>query len=156
MILPDGYRFCTCGCATKAIQCRQCGKVRTEQGQESTSRHVPLSGQGLKTKPALEATRRQERKTPNKTESAYRDMFLAGKKGAIYEGITFRLANGHRYTPDWIWHDGSRVFCVEVKGAYRFGSHQRARLAFDQARIDFPFISWVWATRNKQGKWCIK
>ena len=64
---------------------------------------------------------------------------------ARYEALTFRFANGHRYTPDWVvFHDGTPVSCHEVKGAYRLHSHGRARLAFDQARVEFPGLAWVW------------
>ena len=45
--------------------------------------------------------------------------------------------------------DGT-IECHEVKGGYALHSHQRARLAFDQARVEFPF-RWVWAVRGKQG-----
>lgn len=87
-------------------------------------------------------------KGPNKTELRYlrENVEPLGETGH-YEGLTFRLANGHRYTPDWVYvapATGS-LTCVEVKGAYRFGSHQRARLAFDQARLEWPSITWVWA-----------
>ena len=86
-------------------------------------------------------------KEPNKTELRYlrENVEPLGETGH-YEGITFRLANGHRYTPDWVYADASgKLVCVEVKGAYRFGSHQRARLAFDQARTEWPGITWIWA-----------
>lgn len=81
---------------------------------------------------------------PNKTEAAYRARHLAGLD-ARYEALTFRLSNGHRYTPDWVvFRDGAPVECHEVKGAYRFASHGRSRLAFDQARVEFPGLRWVW------------
>ena len=84
------------------------------------------------------------RGVPNKTEAAYRARHLVGKD-ARYEALTFRMANGHRYTPDWVVMDGGRpVECHEVKGSYRLGSYQRARLAFDQARVEYPGIVWVW------------
>jgi len=62
------------------------------------------------------------------------------------------MANGHRYTPDWVVVTaGGRIECHEVKGGYALHSHQRARLAFDQARIEFPWIMWVWAVKTKNG-----
>ena len=89
-------------------------------------------------------------KGPNKTEASYRRAHIDTRddvRAVWYEGLTFRMANGHRYTPDWIVarRDG-RIECHEVKGKYRFGSHQRARLAFDQARVEFPEFVWVWGT----------
>ena len=91
-------------------------------------------------------------KGPTKTELDYARIYLAGLN-ARYEAITLRLDNGHRYTPDWVyWQDG-QLCCVEVKGSYRLGSYQRARLAFDQARLDFPDINFTWAERKTDGGW---
>lgn len=91
-------------------------------------------------------------KGPTKTEVEYAARFL-GDCGALYEAITFRLRNRHRYTPDWTYWKEGRLHCVEVKGAYRLGSYQRARMAFDQAKVDFPWVTWVWAEKGKGGLW---
>ena len=81
---------------------------------------------------------------PNATELAYLREGLVGVD-ARYEALTFRFANGHRYTPDWVvFFAGAPVACHEVKGGYRLHSHGRARLAFDQARVEFPGLTWVW------------
>lgn len=89
---------------------------------------------------------------PTDTEAEYARLYLAGKT-PLYEALTFRLANGHRYTPDWVCVDGAgRLVCVEVKGAYKLGSYQRARMAFDQAAIEWPMITWVWAEK-RDGDW---
>lgn len=89
---------------------------------------------------------------PNKTEARYAAEMLRGLD-ARYEAVTFRLSNGHRYTPDWVVFDsaGRLLSCHEVKGSYRFHSHGRARLAFDQAAVEFPGITWFWATLTSQG-----
>jgi hypothetical protein len=101
-----------------------------------------------------------DRRRPNKTEAAYRAEVLdrRGDAAAIhYEGMTLRMANGHRYTPDWVVVTGAgRVECHEVKGGYRLGSYQRARLAFDQVRVEFPWVVWVWAVRVKGGGWRVE
>ena len=89
------------------------------------------------------------RRAPNKTEALYRDVFLDGMD-ARYEALTLRMANGHRYTPDWVVVRGGRIECHEVKGSYRLHSHQRARLAFDQARIEFSDFVFVWAVYAKR------
>lgn len=95
------------------------------------------------------ATRKRQ---PNKTEARYAAEMLRGLD-ARYEAVTFRLSNGHRYTPDWVVFDpdGILLSCHEVKGSYRFHSHGRARLAFDQAAVEFPGITWFWATLTSQG-----
>ena len=110
---------------------------------------------------AVAANRTPKGKGPNKSEAEYHRMFLAPRlangelTGCWYEGLTFRMANGHRYTPDWVCRTASGAFiCIEVKGLFRFGSHQRARLAFDQARIEWPNVEWRWAVRCKGGTWC--
>jgi len=62
------------------------------------------------------------------------------------------MANGHRYTPDWVvFQDGRPVACHECKGGYALHSQQRARLAFDQVRVEFPWLRWVWAVKTANG-----
>lgn len=95
------------------------------------------------------------RRGPTKTETEFRE-YLArtGFPGALWEGVTFRMANGHRYTPDFIaWDAEGGLHAWEVKGAYRLGSYQRARLAFDQAAIEFPRVRFHWAERDGAGGW---
>jgi hypothetical protein len=90
-------------------------------------------------------------RAPNKTEADYRRRHLGGLD-ARFEAVTFRMANGHRYTPDWVvFADGRPVACHECKGGYALHSQQRARLAFDQARIEFPGLNWVWAVKTTAG-----
>lgn len=70
----------------------------------------------------------------------------------VHHGLTFHLANGHRYTPDWVLWDGSEVaMCIEVKGPHKFHSESRARLAFDQCAIEHPNIRWQWWRKTKTG-----
>lgn len=158
MKLPDGYKLCRCGVATKAAVCRRCGA--TLSGQEGDSGHAALCRDGSKQRPIVEPSTRLA-KGPNKTEAEYRRLYLgAGRTDLVavaFEGVTFRLANGHRYTPDWVCQsaDGHLV-CIEVKGSYRLGSYQRARLAFDQAAVEWPGVRWIWAERCKDGTWHVK
>lgn len=97
----------------------------------------------------------KERKGPNKTELAYAREFLSvnGKIVAQYEGITFKLPGGSRFTPDWYLHDHGTHIVVEVKGSYRLGSQGRAWTAFREARAAFPGFYFVWAERQKDGTW---
>jgi hypothetical protein len=94
------------------------------------------------------------RRGPSKTEMEYERRFLAGA-GARFEGVSFRMANGHRYTPDWVVCAAGRLTCHEVKGGFRLGSYQRARLAFDQAKVEFPDVTWVWAEK-RNGEWRVQ
>jgi hypothetical protein len=82
---------------------------------------------------------------PNLSEQTVLGML--GFRPEHFESRTFRMANGHEYTPDAF--DGRR--CLEVKG-FRHASHGRSRLAFDQCRAEFPHYVWIWAERKKAGK----
>ncbi len=87
------------------------------------------------------------RRQPNKTEMRYKLEVIdrAGGMLPTYEALSFRMANGHRYKPDWCYRLDGRIHFAEVKGAHRYHSHQRARLAFDQCRVDWPEFVWIWA-----------
>ena len=139
---PDGYKECpVCRMMTKAAVCRCGQKMKDEVAPEAAPAEKPAKAKG----------------GPNKTEACYRRDVLSRRQDLTsigYEALTIRMGNGHRYTPDWTCQatDG-RVICVEVKGTYRFGSHQRARLAFDQCATEWPCFEFVWAERQKDGSW---
>ena len=129
---------------------------------EDLPRHLQVQVDAVLRKEAPQATSeaatpvaRKRGREPNKTEAAYRAEVLDRRPDVAavrYEGLTFRMANGHRYTPDWVVvTKGGRIECHEVKGRYALHSQQRARLAFDQARVEFPWSKWIWATRAKHG-----
>jgi hypothetical protein len=63
--------------------------------------------------------------------------------------MSFKIAGGHRYTPDFIVSTPSGIEAYEVKGSYRFPSEGRARLAFDDARERYPFIKFYWFRKDK-------
>lgn len=99
-------------------------------------------------------------RVPSKTEMAFREQVLDPQiragilRKADYESMTFRMANRHRYTPDWVAYDyQGRCSVYEVKGSYRLGSYQRARLAFDQARLEWEDIAFFWYELQKSGAW---
>ena len=99
-------------------------------------------------------------RAPNKTEQRYYDDHLSHLTDVRYEAITFKLRNGHRYTPDWVvFENGTPVACYEVKGSYRFGSEGRSQMAWAQARLDFAGLKWVWAMwddRKGKKQWKVK
>ncbi|CAK0741036.1 hypothetical protein CCP3SC15_1110011 [Gammaproteobacteria bacterium] len=96
----------------------------------------------------------------SKTEAEYERIYLRAIPHK-FEGITFKMSNGHRYTPDFYVVRTERgscqqdfrivLECHEIKGGYRLGSYGRARLAFDQARIEYPDFKFIWATKTKEG-----
>jgi hypothetical protein len=104
---------------------------------------------------------RQPRK-PTAAEMEYEHLYLSGVCGGrrTYrrEGLTIHMGNGHAYRPDFVEcdHATGRVTCHEVKGAYKLGSYQRARLAFDQCRAELPGWGWVWAEKRPDGKWTVE
>lgn len=90
------------------------------------------------------AKRRTEaRKGPNKTEQRFKQEKLHGKE-VWFEGVTFRLHNGHAYTPDFTYWVGPVLHCVEVKGSHKFFSEGRAKFAFDQAVQELPNVVFEW------------
>jgi hypothetical protein len=92
-----------------------------------------------------------------KTEAEYEAKLVAmyGRESVHFEGITLRLANGHRYTPDFVVRCGrdEGIQLFEVKGSYRLHSYGRAKLAFDQARVEWPGWRFVWAEKQPDKTW---
>ena len=90
-------------------------------------------------------------------EAYYRDILqpleLAGQIIDVrYEGIILMLRSGHRYKPDYTYLDAiGKRHCVEVKGSYKLPSERSARMAFDQAVLDFPDIGFLWIRQTKEG-----
>lgn len=123
------------------------------RAQLTGEKNVGLRTQDAGLRAALGETERVthgvKHRVPNKTETEYQRRHLQGRD-ARFEALTFRMANGHRYTPDWVVFTATgKIECHEVKGGYALGSEQRARLAFDQARVEFPWIVWVWAKKSE-------
>ena len=89
---------------------------------------------------------------PNQTEreAAAVLLRLCDLSAVEYHGLTVALANGHQYVPD-LWYPAARL-AAEVKGEYSHFSRQRSRLAFDQARIEHPTITWIWMEKRKASK----
>ena len=152
-IVPDGYRECpACGLYTPREQCR-CGASVASQTRAIDA--APLSRDAQTCTPVKSSVNTVKRKAPNQTESDYRDKHLSGLV-AMYEALTLKMDNGHRYTPDWVVVRNGRIECHEVKGSYRLHSHQRARLAFDQARVEYSFFVFVWAEQINKHEWKVE
>lgn len=118
----------------------------------STLMHIPEKPQTpAYAKPGGNRGKSAQPRRPNKTEERFNREMLGGR--GVYEGLTFRLPGGSRYTPDWIYVDGAGVVhAFEVKGAYRFHSQGRALTAFREARAAFPWVSFHWVVWDG-GKW---
>jgi hypothetical protein len=109
-----------------------------------------LNGKPVDKKPDIVSTPPKRKMT--KTEENYERhlIYMHGSGNVHFEGLSFRLRNGHRYTPDFVCR-GAGIYCYEVKGSYRLHSYSRARLAFDQARIEWPQFVFVWVEKQKDG-----
>lgn len=132
------------------IVCRQC----PHKGQESQNRSKKV--------PKIA----NERPKMTKAEAEYGLILQAEFPGSRidYEGITLKLRNMHRYTPDWIVQIPEGILTyetillveVKVKGAngFRQASYGRAKLAYDQAKLDYPYFQFRWVEKFK-GQWII-
>ena len=101
--------------------------------------------------PSLSPTGGRKSSGPNKTELDYQRTHLR-MMDARFEALTFRMSNGHKYTPDWIvFEEGRPTQCHECKGSYALHSQQRARLAFDQCAREFEGLDWFWARKTTNG-----
>ena len=92
-----------------------------------------------------------------KTEREYQRVHAAATgRPCVWCPVTITLKNGHRYTPDLLdIQPNGRPCLIEVKGAYKLGSYQRARMAFDQARLETPWADWLWAEK-RSGEWVVE
>ncbi len=70
----------------------------------------------------------------------------------IYEGVTLKLANDTRYTPDFLVITKSGgIECHETKGHMR----EAARVRLNVAAHDFPWFTFV-LIRKIKGEWVLE
>ena len=112
--------------------------------------------------PAVPEPKKPKQKKMTKTEAKFiRDWIEPNIKagilgGYIFQGLRIGLRNGHVYTPDFVcWSNGNlQKTVIEVKGTYKLPSYQRAKMAYDQAKIEWPEFWWMWVELNKEtGAW---
>lgn len=86
----------------------------------------------------------------NKTEALFLAHLRASYPGAFVEAhpITLKLANGCRYTPDFVAFVGGQLVAYEVKGFMRDDAAVKVKVAASK----FPFIRFVLVWR-KRGEW---
>lgn len=87
---------------------------------------------------------------PNSNEARFRRMALGGQ--GAYEPTHIRITRTTErvYTPDFLFTtDDLHVVYVEVKGAYRLQSEDRARLAWEIAAEKISDAVFVWAKWNR-------
>lgn len=98
-----------------------------------------------KSKPAKKRIQQRTKPLMNELEARF-SAWLRSKSGdfSVYEqAITFRLANGCKYTPDVVvtFPDGNEMECYEVKGKH----------AWDDAIVKLK----VAATQFHHIRWCL-
>ena len=98
---------------------------------------------------------KQRTKGPTKLESRFRTEVLSrlwdqSEVNCKEQSITFRLANGVRYTPDFVaWNIDGGLVCYEVKGPHAFdGALEKLKVA---ASV-YPKIQW-WLYWIFDGEW---
>jgi len=91
-----------------------------------------------------------------KTEMEYGRMLSMEFPGCpvVPWGLILRMANGHKYTPDYLVMLPDKYLLVEVKqrgkNGFRQNSYQRAKLAFDQCREEFKLFQFRWAEKHNR------
>lgn len=136
---------CTLGKPRQVLTISNCPS-KTARKADPISSPIPKAEKPAKVKQARAMTG---------TEREYARTYLVGTD-ARFEAYPLKMANGHTYTGDFAVYSGGAVIEIhECKGGWAFGSQQRSRLAFDQCRIEFPHIKFVWAKKTKNG-WVIK
>ncbi len=100
---------------------------------------------------------KRKRGAMNKTEAAY-EAHLEGLKvlGTIqwfaFEGMSLRLAEGSRYTPDFVVMMASGVIeCHEVKGFWAEAAKVRIKVAAD--KFPFRFVAVQKQPKKRGGGW---
>lgn len=137
--LPPAYR------EQAERQLRTAAVGAEPRGQDP--RPVPLAPTEPPAPPSGAGGRHRE---PNKTEARFNAEMLGGR--GMYEALTFHV-DGGAYTPDFLAMDPATgaPTCYEVKGSHRFPSENRARFAFLTCRARFPFVSFRWFRRTRDG-----
>lgn len=111
-------------------------------------------------------TKAKQNRQPTKTEmDAWALLEKTGRYSRIvWEGISLRLRNGHRYLPDLVcipkklllrgMEVPQSILLVEVKNAaYKLPSYGRSKLAYDQAKLDWPEYEYAFMVKGKDGTW---
>lgn len=120
-------------------------RYREQARAQLSGARLSCVGDGRPAQQTLPPPERKENTRKTKTEVEFEQTYLRGRN-AIFEGLTFKLRGGARYTPDFVYCDQSdgHIVCVEVKGSYALHSENRARVAFLEARALYPCIEFRW------------
>ena len=65
-----------------------------------------------------------------------------------FEGRTFQICGGAKYTPDWV--DITTATAIEVKGEFIRSRDGRRR--FDEVKYLYPGWTWIWCRLRTSGR----
>lgn len=125
------------------------------QDQVAAQLGTPKKAEALFTKPAKPMLK-QDRTGLNKTETAFlaylKENFTDASTHITAQGLTLKLANGVRYTPDFIVVYGKgEITAYETKGFMRDDAGVKIKVAAQQ----WPWITFYLVTRRKK-EWQIE
>ena len=146
--------------------CREC-QVLTREAACPTCRRTLADAPGIASNSTHAITPPKQTTGPNNCEARFRDRVLLPSSNPgdviLFEGITFRLRGGNKYTPDFVVYDASDggIYCYEVKkrtkNGYRHPSYNRSQLAFNECKsLASPAIRFYWAEEQPDATWVIK
>jgi hypothetical protein len=93
-----------------------------------------------------------------KCEMEYGRMLAMEFPGAKIKpwGVTLWMENSHKYTPDFLVVTPFFMLLIEVKqrgnNGFRQQSYQRAKVAYDQCRVEFDSFQYRWVEKHN-GVW---
>jgi hypothetical protein len=123
---------------------------------EGVSRSAAISLERVDSKPRI----RQSSQKLNKTEAAFGLWLREHRPGAIVvaQAITLKLANGVRYTPDFVTVEfgpdgpGRVLTAYEVKGFLRDDAVVKIKVAAKE----YPWIRVIMVTKERAGTWSMQ
>ena len=129
------------------------------QAQALAQLHGTPRPRTVKIEPVEDAPKKRLRQSAsglNKTEAAYLEVLKEDHPGAavLSQSITLRLANGVRYTPDFVVAGGdvAGVCAHEVKGFMRDDAAVKLKVAASL----YPWIRFFLVSRAKGGMWHVQ
>lgn len=124
------------------------------QGQVAAQLYPQDRPAAVGPKPAKPRIRQQAGDGLNKTERAFLGHLKRQDGGArIYpQAITLKLANGCRYTPDFVATNEFSISAYEVKGFMRDDAAVKLKVAAHA----YPWITFHLATKRKGGGWDVQ
>jgi hypothetical protein len=126
---------------------------------KKTGKHATLPEVTEQIPPVEKQPPAGRKQTKTETEYGTRLSFEFPGCKIRFEALTLHLDNGHAYTADWVvFLPDGKFLLVEVKArgkdGYQQPSYQRAKVMFDQSRLEFPMWSFRWAEKQS-GEWMV-